>query len=258
MLAVSEWKEFIMGDVRCKYSKFSNGKQVFYDGSTGETIHPMYAVVAKDDFLGEAYNTTFWGTTETNLNTAIGLVDDEVNGVLQLTLDSDDNAEVAALHFSDNLCLNMAQGLVFETRLAFHVLPTTGTEHVQAVFGLASAHNTTLDSIATNAWFRVESTAQTALLWETDNGDTDDNDNDAGTVLVADTYHIYRIDCTNTAAVKFYVDDTLVGTSDMSTTLSAAEAKVQPYFNLSKAVSANNTGTGTMYIDYVKVFQNRS
>ena len=247
-----------MGVVKCNYSKFAHGRQVFFDGENGETILPMYPVVVNDDFLGEAYNTTFWGTTETSLNTAIGLVDDEVNGVLQLTLDPDDNAEVAAVHFSNNLCLSMAQGLVFETRLAFSVLPTTGTETVQAVFGLASEHNTTLDSIATNAWFRVESAAQTALLWETDNGDTDDDDNDASTVLVPDTYHVYRIDCTDTSAVKFYVDDTLVGTSDMSTTLSAAEAKVQPYFNVSKAKSSANTGTGTMYIDYVKVFQSRS
>jgi hypothetical protein len=249
-----------MGLVKCNYSKFSHGRQVFFDGENGETILPMYPVVVNDDFIGEAYNTTFWGTTETKTGGTLvaGLIDDAVNGVMGLGLDNTDEVQIAAMHFGDNLCLSMAQGLVFETRLAFHVLPTTGTETVQAAFGLASAHNTTLDSIATNAWFRVESAANTALLWETDNGDTDDNDNDAGTVLVADTYHIYRIDCTNTAAVKFYVDDTLVGTSDMSTTLSAAEAKVQPYFNVSKAKSSANTGTGTMYIDYVKVFQSRS
>lgn len=247
-----------MGSTKCNYSKFANGRQVFFDGGNGETLLPMYQVAVNDDFLGEAYNTAFWGTTETDINTAPALVDDAVNGIIQLTLDTDDIAQIAALHFGDNLCLSMAQGLVFEARLAFHVLPTTGTETVQAVFGLAGAHNATLDSIATNAWFRVESSAQTALLWETDNGDTDDDDNDASTVLVADTYHIYRIDCTDTSAVKFYVDDVLVGTSDMSTTLSAAEAKVQPYFNVSKAKSVANTGIGTMYIDYVKVFQNRS
>ena len=247
-----------MGVVRCKYSKFANGKQVFYDGSNGETIHPMYPVVISDDCLGEAYNTTFWGTTETNHNAAIGLLDDEVNGILQMTLDSDNNAEIAALHFTDNLCLSMLQGLVFEARVAFHVLPTTGTATVQAVIGLASAHNADLDTIATNAWFRVESAAQTALLWETDNGDVDDDDNAAGITLVADEYHIYRIDCTNIAAVKFYVDDVLVGTSDMSATLSASEAKVQPYINISKATAGTSTGIGTIYIDYVKVFQNRS
>lgn len=220
----------------------------------------MYPIIVSDDFLGEAYNTTFWGTTETVSGGTLvaGLIDDETNGIMGLGLDSTDEAQIAAMHFGDNLCLSMAQGLVFETRLTFETLPTTGTELVNAVFGLASAHNTTLNSIATNAWFRVISSAQTALLWETDNGDTDDDGNSTGITLVAGTYHIYRIDCTNTAAVKFYVDDVLVGTSDMSTTLSAAEAKVQPYFNVSKAKSSANTGTGTIYIDYVKIFQNRS
>jgi hypothetical protein len=249
-----------MGAVKSNYSKFSHGRQVFFDGSNGETILPMYPVVINDDFLGEAYNTTFWGTTETASGGTLvkGLIDDATNGVMGIGLSNTDEVQIAALHFGDNLCLSMAQGLVFETRLAFNVLPTTGTEYVNAVFGLASAHNATLDSIATNAWFRVVSTAQTALLWETDNGDTDDDDNDASTVLVADVYRVYRIDCTNTAAVKFYVDDVLVGTSDMSTTLSASEAKVQPYFNVSKTKSSANTGTGTLYIDYVKVFQSRS
>ena len=249
-----------MGIVRSKWSKWAYGRQVFYDGSNGETLQGMYPVQIYDDFLGEAYNTTYWGTTETNLNTAIALDDDTVNGVLEIIVDADDNAEVGAVHFTNNLCLSMAQGLIFETRLTFMVLPTTGTETVQAVWGLASTHATDLDDIATNAWFRLESgaTTSTALLWETDNGDTDDDDNDASTALVAETYNIYRIDCTDTSAVKFYVDETLVGTSNMATTLSSDEAKVQPYFNISKAVSANNTGTGTMRIDYVRCYQSRS
>lgn len=245
-------------------SQWINGMQRFYSGY--ETVHVNAPIFFKDDFLGSYINkytanentTSFWKTTETNLNTAIALSDDVVNGAAAIILDSDNNAEVGALYFGDNLCLSMAQGLVFETRLTYTTLPTTGTETVQSVFGLASAHNTTLDSIATNAWFRVESAANTALLWETDNGDTDDDDNATGITLVASTYNTYRIDCTSTSAIKFYVDDVLVGTSDMSTTLSAAEAKVQPYFNVSKAVSSTNTGTGTMLIDYVACWQKRS
>uniref|UniRef100_A0A6M3ISQ0 Lectin/glucanase superfamily protein n=1 Tax=viral metagenome TaxID=1070528 RepID=A0A6M3ISQ0_9ZZZZ len=249
-----------MGIVRANWSKYAYGRQVFYDKSNGETLQAMYPVQLYDDFLGEAYNTTFWGTTETvTIGTLVaGLIDDAVNGIMGLGLDNTDEAQIAAMHFGDNLCLSMAQGLIFECRLTFLTLPTTGTETVQAVFGLASGHNATLDSIATNAWFRIESAANTTLLWETDNGDTDDDDNDASTTLVASTYNVYRIDCTSTSAIKFYVDDVLVGTSDMSTTLSAAEAKVQPYFNVSKAKSSANTGTGTMYIDYIRCFQSRS
>jgi hypothetical protein len=254
--------------VRTKYAGRFHSRMGFYDPTSQESLFALFPVMFYDDFIGykglEKYvsgeNTVAkWGTTETNLNLAIGAIDDTVNGIAQITLDSDDNAEVGALYFGDNLCLSLEQGLIFETRLTFHVLPTTGTETVQAVFGLASAHNTTLDSIATNAWFRVESAAQTALLWEVDSatGANDDNDNSAGITLVADTYHVYKIDCTDISAVKFYVDGNVVGTGDMSG-LAATEDKVQPYFNLSKAVSSNNTGTGTMYIDYVKIWQNRA
>lgn len=249
-------------------AKWVNGVLTFYDGLTFENLKPLAPVLFEDDFLGfklnkfvtDAATTTKWGTVETNLNTGILLVASEVNGVVAIIVDSDDNAEVGALHFGDQLPFSLLQGLIFEARLCFHLLPVSGVaETVQAVFGLASAHNTTLDSIGTNAWFRVESAANTALLWEADNpGGTDDDDNAAGIVLANDAYHIYRIDATNIAAVKFYVDNVLVGTADMSTSMSTADALVQPYFNISKAHSAANVGYGTMYIDYMKVWQKRS
>jgi len=214
-------------------------------------------VVLYEDFLGEAYNTAFWGTTETALNAAIALSADVANGALAMVLDSDNNSEIAALHFGDNECLRIDQGLIFEARLTLSVLPLTGTETVQAVWGVAGAHNATLDTIDCNAWFRVESAANTALLWETDDNVTNDDDNDAGITLVAGTYNVYKIDMTDTSAVKFYVDDVLVGTGSMAG-LTAAIGDVQPYFNVSKVKSAGNTGTGTMLIDYVKIYQQRS
>ena len=214
-------------------------------------------VVLYEDFLGEAYNTAFWGTTETALNAAIALSADVANGALAMVLDSDNNSEIAALHFGDNECLRIDQGLIFEARLTLSVLPLTGTETVQAVWGVAGAHNATLDTIDCNAWFRVESAANTALLWETDDNVTDDNDNAAGITLVAGTYNVYKIDMTDTSAVKFYVDDVLVGTGSMAG-LTAAIGDVQPYFNVSKVKSGGNTGTGTMLIDYVKIYQQRS
>jgi hypothetical protein len=246
-------------------SLWHNGIQTFIDKGTQERVHPMAPVLFYEDFLGAylqkyttAENTTaLWGTVETNLNTAIGLVADGVNGVANLILDADDNAEVACLHFADNECLSLLQGLIFETRVAFSVLPTTGTETVQAVFGLAGAHNTSLDTVDVSAWFRVESAAPTALLWETDDDSANDDDNSTGITLVASTYHIYRIDATDTAAVKFYVDGERVGTGNMSG-LTTTTCKVQPYFNVSKAWTTANTGTGTMLVDYVRVWQKRS
>ena len=246
--------------------KWHDGQLIFYDGY--ERVCPIAPVTLYDDFIGfgvDKYvasknHLSFWGTTETNLNTGIAVAADIPNGVVDIIIDSDDNAEVGLLSGGDQLSFSVKQGVVFETRLTFTTLPTTGTEEVVAVWGLAGAHNTTGDSVATNLWFRVQSAAQTALLWEADDGNTDDDDNSASTTLVAGTYNIYRIDCqTPASGIKFYVDDVLVGTTgDFNANLTSGEAKVQPYFCVSKAKAAANTGTGTMRIDYCRVWQARS
>jgi hypothetical protein len=247
-------------------AKWLSGKLSFYDGY--ETVKPLSPVVFEDDFLGteldkHAASTNTgakWTTVETSLNSAIALVANSTNGVAAIIVDTDDNAEVGCLHHGDNLQFSLKNGLMMEFRATFAVLPLTGTEEVMAVMGLASAHNTIADSVATNVWFRVQSAAQTALLWESDDGNTDDNDNATGVTLVAGTYNNYRIDARSLAnGVKFYVDSTLVGTTaDFDTNLTASEAKVQPYFCVSKAASVHNTGKGTLYLDYCRVWQNRS
>ena len=254
-----------MGEVKADYNWQKTGRQVWYDEVTYETLLATFPVHFQDDFLGyklQKYvtneNTSApWHTVATNLNLAPELVADTANGVAQITVDSDDNAEHGTLYWGDNNHLDLSKGLIFETRLTFAILPTTGTEIVEAVWGLADDDNAVLDSVATNAWFKVISSAQTALLYESDDGDTDDNDNAAGITLVAGTYNIFRIDATDVTNVRFFVDGVHVGSTAMSN-LTAAEAMVQPYFTVMKAVSANNTGTGTMYIDYCRVWQNRS
>src|SRR5512137_2904292 len=139
--------------------RWKSGKFEFYDGY--ETVKPMSPVVFEEDFLG-AYlqkytaneNTTpRWKTTETSLDTAIGLVDDGVNGIAQVAVGATDRTELAALHFGDNQQFSLKQGLMMEFRATFHGLPTTGSEVVTAVMGLAGAHHGTTDSVATNVWF---------------------------------------------------------------------------------------------------------
>jgi hypothetical protein len=248
-------------------SHWQSGKFSLYDGY--ETVLPVSPVVFYDDFCGAYFrkyitdeNTTApWSTVETDINLAPLLVANAVNGIIQLTLDTDDISQQAAVYFGDQLSLSMKQGLIFETRLLLPVLPASGGgEDSQAVWGLASATGLDLDAIGTNAWFKVESAANTALLWETDDGNTDDNDNAAGVVLTNAAWHIYRIDCQDLlTGVKFYVDGALVGTSaDFLTNLTDSEAKVQPYLCVTKTKTAANTAVGTMYVDYVRIWMNRS
>ena len=248
-------------------AQWKSTKLSYYDGY--ETVQPFSPVVFADDFLGFKFQKVIadentvakWVTVETDINLAPLLVANAVNGIVQITLDTDDITQQGAIYLGDQLPFSLKNGLIFETRLTLAVLPAAGGgEHSRAVWGLASATNATLDSIATNVWFRCESAANTALLWETDDGNTDDDDNNAATTLVAGTYRTYRIDCRDlVGGIKFYVDSVLVGTSgDMNTNLTAGEALVQPYFCMSKTKVGANTAVGTMKIDYVKVWQNRS
>ena len=248
-------------------ARWLSGNLEYFKGL--ETLLPISPVVFADDFLGAMFrkniageNTTaLWKTVETDINLAPALVANEPNGVIQLTLDVDDITQQAVVYFGDQLPFSLKYGLIWEARLRLAVLPTAGGgENSRAVFGLASATNGTLDSIATNAWFRVESAAQTALLWETDDGNADDDDNAAGIVMAAATWNIFRIDCRDLInGVKFYVDGVLVGTSaDFLTNLTDGEALVQPYFCMQKTKAAANTAVGTMYLDYCRIWQNRS
>ncbi len=239
------------------------GRPVGWDASTFEIIRADYPVQFYDDFDGaflQKYtaneNTTSkWNTVETSLNAAIAVVTDEHQ--VSLALDSDNNAEIAVLHFGDQECYSLERGVMWEARVTFTTLPLTGTATVQAVFGLAGAHNSDLDAIDCKAWFRVESAANTVLLWETDDNVNADEDNSAGVALVASTWHIYRIHAVTKQDVRFYVDGALVANTTMNG-LTAAIGDVQPYFNVSKETSGTSTGTGTMLIDYCKVWENRA
>lgn len=242
-------------------ARYRSGIPEFYN--VNETINRIQELVFQDDFLGSKFakivaneNTVApWSVVETSV-AAIAHVANTVNGVAAITVAATDEVELGAIYFGDQLSLSLLQGLVFEARVAFHTLPTTGTEKASIFVGLASAHNATPDTVATNAWFHATGTGE--VFWETDDQTTDDDDNTTGITFVADEYHYLRIDCTEgKAAIKFYIDGVLVGTGDMSG-LDATKAKVQPYIRASKLKAVANTGVASVYVDYVKVWQNRS
>jgi len=256
-----------MSKTYAKYNYFNSGFPMVYDKSTFESILGMFPVTFYDDFIGGDIVIPATGTVQSGCPWStlivgaapptVAKVADSINGVVQLALTATDQSQIAALDWNNQESLSLEQGLIFEARIAMSVLPTTGTNTSQVVFGLAGTHNADLDAVDCRAWFKIESAANTALLWEVDDNVTADEDNDASTVLVASVYHIYRIDATSIAAVKFYVDGVLVGTGSMAG-LTAAIGNVQPYFNVSKVQTTVATGLGTMLIDYVKIFQDRS
>jgi hypothetical protein len=249
-------------------AKFDNQTLGYRYGE--ETVMRLSPVPFFEDFIGAdngagfpgkyiaGENTTaLWRTVETNLNLAIATVNDAASGIVQITADADDNAELGLLFHNDNLQFRLNQGLLFECRAALNVLPTTvAGELTSVIFGLGSATAAVPDNVAVNAWFRLEGTGTGAVLWETDdNVAVDDDDNPTGVSVIATAFHIFRIDCTDWTTPKFYIDGVLVGTGNMAALVAPS---VQPYFRVDKQWAAANTSLGTLYIDYVRIWQNRS
>lgn len=242
-------------------ARYRNGIPEFFNGT--ETIDRVQDLVFQDDFLGSKFqkivaneNTVApWSVVETSV-AAIAHVANTVNGVVAITVAATDEVELGAIYWGDQLSLSLLQGLVFEARVAFHTLPTTGTEKASIIVGLASAHHATPDTVATNCWFKAHGDAIVGI--ETDDQSTDVAWATTGITFVADEYHILRIDATGgKTAIKFLIDGVEVGTANMSG-LDATKAKVQPYIRASKLKAVANTGVASVYVDYVKVWQNRS
>jgi len=243
---------------RCKYNWHESGRQVFYDGVTFETLKAMFPVVFYDDFIGAdvvflasgaAAEGCVW--TKKIVGAApptVAKVADSVNGLVLGSLTSDDQKQDAALHMNDELMFSIAQGAIFEARLALTTLPTLlGV----ASFGLWGAWKDA------GSDYRVgfEVPAGGIVTCESDDNATDLSA--ASTVtLVAGVYHIFRIDCTNQADIKFFIDGVRVcASTTFANVASAANSKCQPHLGLYKASGA---GLGVLSVDYVKVWQNRA
>lgn len=245
-----------MSKTLAKYNFKSSGFPLVYDKSTFESLVPMFPIVFYDDFVGAAGGSVFDGTSIWNVVDVGGateaIVADSANGQFLLHIAATGEAEDAVLYMNDNKNFDVGSGLIFECRLNMAVVPGTG---VTAVFGMCGDHNLDKDTVTEQAWFRLQASA--ALLCESDDTTNDNNDKSTGITLIAGAYHIFRIDFTTIADVKFYVDGVRVCSSttfDMSN-LTAGEQQMQPYFSLDKA---SGTGLGDLNIDYVRCFQDRS
>ncbi len=240
---------------KCRYD---HGIQIFYDGATGETMLAMAPMWYTEDFLGEdglelGNTADRWEIVDVGAATE-AMRADIATGVFRLHMAVTDEAEDAVLYWADQTPINVLNDVQFECVIDFAVLPTLG---VTAVFGMCGDHNLDKDTTAESAWFRIQGTAGSALLVETDDATTDTNDTATGITVVAGTPAVYRIDFADLSDVKFYVDGARVagGTTHDLSALTGTTGLMQPYFSLDKASSA---GLGDMDIDKVSIWGTRS
>jgi hypothetical protein len=245
-------------------SEYNGDLLTFFDGDTGERTLPVAPVVFYDDFLGyeplltENGSRGIWKTVETNLNTAIALQANEPCGAMALVLDIDNNAEDATLYWGDQKGISLKYGAIFECRLKFTQLPTL---FATATFGLAGDYNATKNNIATSVWFRVKGNTTLSssgiLRVETDDATVNNDDQLTGFTLNQNEYYIFRIDCTNLADVKFYLNGVrlLTTTTFSMSALTDNGAVMQPFISLDKPVGASEL---SILLDYVRVWSKRS
>lgn len=236
--------------------KFENGIATTYDSVTAETVVKMAPVALYDDFIasslvipaaGAAESGALW--TKKLVGGGLAAIIAGANGWAEAVLSVVDEAQSAYLHTNDNLQFSIVNGLVFEAKAILSVLPTLAAE---AQIGVGCVYGVP-DNMAYSAWFTADGSGE--IFCETDDNATDKTVTSGVTVLNS-VAHIYKIDMSNVADIKFYIDGVRVAASTtFGFAAVGANALVQPFIGLYKASSA---GLGTIAVDYIKMWQKRS
>ncbi len=216
------------------------------DDATGETVLPLGRAMVYEDFmLGLALFTA----TKTGDATAAHLA--ASGGLARCALAATSEAETARVDVGDVLCIGLNNDPIFESRVRFPVLPSAVA--VNAEIGLSGAYNADPDAVVTSAWFRLDGSG--AVTVETDDGTHEQSKVATGVTLVANEWAVLRIDCTDLAGVKFYINDTQVATATTFSLASGTAALLQAVARIQKA---SGTGVGTVDVDYFKIWQGRA
>lgn len=204
-----------------------------------------------EDFLGKSGDAIRTPGVITSVGaSSTAIVTSGVGGTLGLQLEATNEVQNERFDFDDSLNINPLLRPVIEVRAK---ISAALTSVIEAVIGLASAHNATLNTIASNAWFRFGATTALDVNIEGDDGTTDTDAIDSGIDWVADTFHTFTIDMTDLSRVKFAIDGKEAARTIAVSALTAS-LKLQPYISIQKA---SGTGAPLMTVDYVCVEQDR-
>lgn len=169
-------------------------------------------------------------------------------GAAEITLSAASELQNVALFQNDVLPYDLAliQNVSF-------TLKVSGIDAVTTlVAGLGSAQNDTPDSVAVNAWFRMEGSASTSnLVVETDDGTNDSDDKATGKTLGA-TLKKCSIDFSNGLSdARFFIDgDRVASATTFDVSKITAGQNVQLLAQLQKA---SGTGTPGVHVSNVEI-----
>lgn len=237
---------------------YNNGIPVFTETVSTEQVLPVAPVVFVEDFLYPSTVIPAAASLESGVMWAkkivgagpptVALGASVAAGTAIGTNTADSEKQNADLYWGDQRQFCLDNGLVIEFRAKIPVLPT-GT--LYQVLGLAGAWVDGPDAILLSAWFALRGSG--LVYCEIDDNITD-RSTSSGITVVADAYHIFRIDATNKADIRFFIDGSPVATSTTFNYAATAGANstLQPYFS---GYKPSGTDVGTWTVDYVRIWQ---
>lgn len=244
-------------------SKFRGQVQQFYDDAQNyETVNRQAPLQYRDDFLGagsavipaagSAASGVDWvkKIVDTGGTPTVASLANAGGGVTRCALDATSEKQEATLYWGDAKALDVTKGFVWEARVNLHVLPSAAG--VQAVMGVSGVWIDGPDNAA--EYLEFGATANGAINMRSQDGTTQASVA-SGVTVVADAFHVYRIDAVDLTDIRYFIDGVQVSaTSAIGFAATGASAILQPYFSVYKP---SGTGVATMDIDYVKAWMNR-
>lgn len=215
-------------------------------------------LVYSDDFVGGETFTTAgqgspWAIADTSANgtPTYAVVTPSATGEIKLQFDNTSEIQNVCLFNNDKLWLDIDNLQQVEFRVKVDNESTALDSATSVAFGVCSARNDAIDSLATHASFRL--IGSNTLVVESDDGTTDKDDVATGQSL-KETYKRFVIDFTGGKKdVKFYVDGVRVASST-AFDMSAATGSVQLYVQLQKTADTN---VDAVIVDYVQAIAKR-
>ena len=233
-------------------ARYYAGNLIYYDDGTQKTVASFAPVVYHDTFIGTTMLTsgvtTWTGVIVGAAPPTVSRVADYAGGAMACALTADNQAQVAHMSHGNERSFNLKKNAVVEWRARLSVVPTLAS---RVVFGLAGDYGADPDAIDVSALFSLTGSAVVNCM-------TDDTGSDSGAIasgvtMTLNQWYVFRIDFGDLTNVLFYIDGANVATGttfDMST-LSDAEAVVQPYIQANKGIAVS---VGTVEADEVWVW----
>ena len=250
---------------------FRSGVAYEYDGLTFETCVSSAPFYFGDEFVGAGHQAGIpaagspaagypWVKKIVGSGPPTATIpSNSVGGQLQVALVSTSEAEEASVYFNDSTSIPTLGTSIgqAEWRSQLGVAPTLSA---QAFLGLGSAWVGGPLNLARYIGFLWNGSAGLSLISKDGNGDTYSLPATpiGGSAITTDTtlFHIYRVDWSNQADVRFYVDGNPVNAPNtvVWNPSSTANGVLQPWHTVYKASGA---GLATLNVDKIDVFANR-